>query len=204
MRKGFPIVVSGPSGVGKSTICRMLLADDEVISYSISITTRPPRSGEVDGEHYEFVKREEFDRLLERDVLAEWAVVHGFKYGTRKSVITDLMLAGQDVIMDVDVQGGTSIKRAFPEALLIFVVPPSFEELKLRLRTRATDVADVIETRLENAREELKWAGRYDREIVNDDLERAVAEIRDIVKMERRRRAQLLDMERQAKKPGLE
>lgn len=204
MRTGFPIVVSGPSGVGKSTICRMLLADDDVISYSISITTRPPRPGERDGEHYEFVEREEFDRLLENDILAEWAVVHGFSYGTRKSVITDLMLAGQDVIMDVDVQGGTSIKRAFPEALLLFIVPPSFEELELRLRARATDVADVIETRLENAREELKWAGRYDREIINDDLERAVAEARDIVESERERRAQLLDIERQARKPELE
>ncbi len=204
MRKGFSIVVSGPSGVGKSTICRMLLADDEVISYSISITTRPPRRGEIDGEHYEFVGREEFDRLLESDVLAEWAVVHGFRYGTRKSVMTDLMSAGQDVIMDVDVQGGMSIKRAFPEALLIFIVPPSFDELELRLRTRGTDVADVIETRLENAREELKWADRYDHTIVNDDLVRAGAEARDIVTRERKRRAQLLDQEHQTRKPGLE
>ncbi len=204
MRKGFPIVVSGPSGVGKSTICRMLLADDEAVSYSVSVTTRPPRRGETDGVHYEFVGDEEFDRLVGSDVLAEWAIVHGFRYGTRKSSIRDLMSAGQDVVMDVDVQGGISIREAFPEALLIFVVPPSFEELELRLRARATDATDVIETRLDNASEELECAGGYDHMVVNDDLGRAVAEVMNIVIREREGRALTQGQENRAKKPGQE
>jgi guanylate kinase len=182
----------------------MLLVDDGVLSYSVSVTTRPPRRGETDGVHYEFVGDEEFDRLVESGVLAEWAVVHGFRYGTRKSSIRDLTSAGQDVVMDVDVQGGMSIREAFPEALLIFVVPPSSKELELRLRARATDATDVIETRLENAREELKWSGRYDHVVVNDDLERAAAEVRDIIVREREGRARTPDQENQAKKPGLE
>ena len=204
MRKGFPIVVSGPSGVGKSTICRMLVAADEALSYSVSATTRPPRLGETDGVHYEFIGDKEFDRLVGSSVLAEGAVVHGFRYGTRKSSIRQLMSAGQDVVMDVDVQGGMSLREALPEALLIFVVPPSFEELESRLRARATDAADVIETRLENASEELEWAGGYDHMVVNDDLARVVAEVMNIVIREREGRALMQSHENHTQEPGQE
>ena len=134
MRQAFPIVISGPSGVGKTTITRRLLAGDPLLSYSVSVTTRPPRPGETDGEHYEFVPEEEFAELVAMEELAEWACVHGYSYGTRKSVIRETTAKGLDVIMDLDVQGGMQMRDAFPESLLIFIHPPSHDELEDRLR----------------------------------------------------------------------
>jgi guanylate kinase len=185
-RQAFPIVISGPSGVGKTTIARRLLALDRETDYSVSVTTRPPRSVETDGADYEFVSDEEFDRLVETGALAEWAVVHGHRYGTRKAVIRSITSAGRDVVMDIDIQGGMSIKRSFPDAVLIFILPPSEGALERRLRGRATDDEGVIRTRLENAIEELKWAPRYDYRVVNDDLDAAVERVREIVDSERR------------------
>jgi guanylate kinase len=118
VRQAFPIVISGPSGVGKSTITRSLLETDPLLSYSVSVTTRPPRPGETDGEHYEFVAENEFAGLVAAGKLAEWACVHGHSYGTRKSVIRDTTGEGLDVIMDLDVQGGMQMRQAFPESLL--------------------------------------------------------------------------------------
>jgi len=186
-RTGFPVVVSGPSGVGKTTICRRLLAEDSLTAYSVSVTTRPPRGGEEDGRHYEFVPDVEFDELVASGQLAEWALVHGYRYGTRKRVIEELSEAGLDVVMDVDIQGGMSIKSIYPQGVLIFILPPSYEELEERLRGRATDDAGVIETRLRNALEELTWVSRYDYVVVNDDLDRAVDQVRTIVDAERLR-----------------
>jgi len=185
-RTGFPVVVSGPSGVGKTTIARRLLALDRETAYSVSVTTRPPRRVEKDGIDYEFVSDEEFDELVEADALAEWAVVHGYRYGTRKSAIEETASAGKDVVMDIDIQGGMSIKRCFPNAVLIFILPPSEEVLEQRLRGRATDDEGVIRTRLRNAIEELRWAPRYDYRVVNDDLDEAVGTVREIVEGERR------------------
>lgn len=189
-RKAFPIVVSGPSGVGKSTITRRILGEDPLTAYSISVTTRPPRPNEAHRKHYEFVSDDAFDRLIASGELAEWAEVHGHRYGTRKRVIEETTAAGKDVVMDVDIQGGMSIKALYPESLLIFILPPSGEVLEERLRGRATDDDDVIETRLRNAAGELEWASRYDHRVANDNLEVAVREVLEIIEAERRARSE--------------
>ena len=186
----FPIVVTGPSGVGKTTIARRVLEEDPGTTYSVSVTTRPPRHNEQNRAHYEFVSDELFDELVETGELAEWAVVHDFRYGTRKRVIEEVTAAGKNVLMDVDVQGGMSIKKLYPESVLIFILPPSHEVLETRLRDRATDDADVIETRLRNAIGELDWADRYDYRVVNDGLDAAVRETLEIIAKERQAKSE--------------
>lgn len=186
-RAGFPIVVSGPSGVGKSTIYKRVCEADSGVAYSVSVTTRPPRPGERTKVDYEFVSMGEFDALVAAGDLAESAVVHGHHYGTRRSAIEAHTSVGVDVIMDLDVQGGMSIKRLYPESVLIFVLPPSWESLEKRLRSRATDAPEVIETRLRNAREELNWASRYDYALVNESLDEVVRQARVIIEAERLR-----------------
>jgi guanylate kinase len=195
VRRAFPIVISGPSGVGKTTIARRLLELDRETDYSVSVTTRPPRSVERDGVDYEFVSDAEFDRLVREGALAEWAVVHGHRYGTRKAAIRRITSEGRDVVMDIDIQGGMSIKRSFPDAVLIFILPPSEEALEGRLRGRATDDETVIRTRLKNAIEELRWAPRYDYRVVNDDLNAAVREVEEIIERERESAGRLVGRE---------
>jgi guanylate kinase len=190
-RAGFPIVISGPSGVGKSTICQRVREGDSGIVYSVSVTTRPMRPGERDTVDYEFVTEAEFDRMLAAGALAESAVVHGHRYGTTRRAIEESARAGKDVIMDVDVQGGMSIKRLFPQSVLVFVLPPSQKVLEERLRGRATDAPEVIETRLQNAIEELSWAPKYDYVVVNESLDEAVRQTRVIVEAERHRASRL-------------
>jgi len=190
-RAGFPIVVSGPSGVGKSTICERVREGDPNIVYSVSVTTRPPRPGEKNGVDYTFVSDAEFERMVAAGELAESAVVHGHRYGTTRRAIEGSVRTGKDVIMDVDVQGGMSIKRLFPESVLVFVLPPSRETLERRLRGRATDAPEVIETRLRNAIAELDWAPKYDYVVVNEDLDEAVRETRTIVEADRLRASRL-------------
>lgn len=170
-------------------MCQRILALDPLLAYSVSVTTRPPRPGETNRQHYEFVGDEKFDALTREGALAEWAVVHGHRYGTRRSVIDELLAAGRDVVMDLDVQGGESMRRAYPESLLIFILPPSREALEARLRGRATDHDEVIATRLRNAGDELSCATRYDRCIVNEDLDRAVAEVLHVVESVRDKRS---------------
>lgn len=183
------LLITGPSGAGKSSFIGRLMEQDPRLAFSISTTTRPIRAGERDGREYDFVDGPTFDRLLAEDAFVEWAVVHGNKYGTRKSYLEEMQEAGRIPILDIDVQGGVQVIDLFgPELVSVFLFPPTWEELKRRLVSRGTDSEEVIATRLANARGEVPLADRYSYWIVNDDLERAVAKMRAIISAEESRR----------------
>jgi guanylate kinase len=184
----FPVVLSGPSGVGKTTLVEGLLAADPLLVQSVSSTTRPPRPGEVDGESYFFVSEKEFESL-KRGKLIEWAVVHGHSYGTPRDFVDSQLAAGRDVVLNIDVQGGASVKKAFPNAVLIFILPPTLAVLEERIRGRGTDETEVIEERLENARGEIRKIVDYEYVVINDDLVKTVETLRRIIEGERCRRA---------------
>lgn len=176
------MVLAGPSGTGKGTVVRRLLERDPAIVLSISATTRPPRPNERQGIDYRFVSDAEFDAMIERDELLEWAEVVGHRYGTPEAPIEAALSAGSDVLLEIDVQGAGWVRRRSPEALLIFLAPPSLEELERRLRSRGTETEDRLRARLDRAREELAQSSRFDRVVVNDDLERAVDEVAGILR----------------------
>lgn len=176
------ILVTGPSGAGKSTFIRELMAADPRLAFSVSTTTRPIRSGETDGVDYDFVDEEAFDRLVAEEAFVEWAVVHGNRYGTRHSRLAEMRGQGKLPVLDVDVQGGVNVIGQFgPELVSVFLFPPSWAELERRLTGRGTDPAEVIATRLANARREVGYAGHYTYWIVNDDLPDALARMRAII-----------------------
>jgi len=179
------IVISAPSGGGKTTVTRALLAEDPSLGYSISTTTRPPRPGETEGRDYYFVAREEFQRRIAEDEFLEWAEVHGNLYGTRREPVERLLSSSRDVVLDVDIQGAMSLKRASPGAVLIFLVPPSVEALHERLDARGQDSDDVIARRLRAAGDEMSAAPRFDYLVVNDRLDAAVAAVRAVIAAER-------------------
>lgn len=179
------IVVSGPSGVGKNVVCERLFEEDESLVHSVSTTTRPPRKGEVDGKDYHFVAEAAFREGIEKDAFLEWAEVFGNLYGTSREFIAGLMEMGLSPVLNIDVQGGRSIKRALPEALLVFLMPPDFEALEKRLRGRGTDREDRLQVRLATAKKEIEQAEAYDHVVVNDDLDRAVAEVRALIQARR-------------------
>ncbi|MCX7883347.1 MAG: guanylate kinase [Brevinematales bacterium] len=182
MTKGKIIVISGPSGVGKTTLYKKLLAEfPERLAFSVSVTTRPPRPGERDGIDYYFYSREQFEQAKNRGEFAEWAEVYGNYYGTLKSELERIMASGKTALLDVDVQGGMSIRKAFHEAYLIFILPPSFEELKERILKRCSDNPEAIRRRLHQAREEIKMASLYDLCIENKNLDEAYASLRSAV-----------------------
>ncbi len=187
----FPIVLSAPSGVGKTTIARRLLALRPDVGYSISATTRRPRGEERQGVDYHFLTDEEFLAREARGEFAESAVVHGRRYGTLRSEVGRLLREGRHVLMDIDVQGAATFSRAFPETVLIFVLPPSVEALLERLRARGTESDAQLAERLRNAHAEFQEAGRYHHVVVNDDIERAVAEVSGVIDAESRNRARV-------------
>lgn len=191
------IVVSAPSGAGKSTLCARLLKDDPEIVYSVSCTTRAPRGGEVDGRSYHFLSPAVFEARVRAGEFLEHAMVHGNRYGTLKQTIRTAMRQGRSILMDIDVQGARQVRDALaglpPNDLMsrgfvdIFVHAPSMEALRARLVGRAEDAAEVIERRMQNAVREMADAGRYRYQVVNDDLERALTELRGIIEKERNR-----------------
>lgn len=179
------IVLSSPSGGGKSSVCRALLASDPNLEYSVSVTSRPPRPGEIDGRDYWFVSEEEFCRLIQENAFFEWAKVHDNYYGTRRDIVEEKLARGHDVVMDLDVVGGLTIKKLSERAVLIYVLPPSLKILEQRLRSRGTDPEPVILKRLQNARHEINFAEKYDYVVINDDLDKTVATIRKIIEAQR-------------------
>jgi guanylate kinase len=184
---GFLLVLSGPSGAGKGTLVDRLIAARPECTFSISATTRPRRSTEQDGVQYEFVARDEFERRRSAGLFLEWAEVHDHLYATPVRFVDEQVRAGRVVVLDVDVQGGASVRRARPDAVSVFVHPPSIDALRQRLLKRATDASDVVETRLRNAPGELAEWREYDYLVMNDDLEQAVARLTAIVDAERAR-----------------
>jgi guanylate kinase len=179
--RGILLVISSPSGAGKTTLARRLAAEFD-IGFSVSYTTRKTRTGEVDGKDYHFVSNERFDAMVAAGEFAEWALVHGNRYGTSIASVRQTIESGMDCLFDVDFQGGRQIRKHWPsDSILCFILPPSMEELERRLRRRATDAPDVIEKRLAMACKELEHYDEYDFLVVNDDLSRAYDQLRSIL-----------------------
>jgi guanylate kinase len=190
-RRGLLLVVSAPSGGGKSVVLKRLIASDPDLSYSVSVTSRPPRGDEVEGQSYHFVTRERFEDMIREDQFYEWAEVHGNLYGTRADTIERALARGQDIALDIDVRGGHSVKFRCPEAVLVFLLPPSFQVLEQRLRGRETDTEQQIQLRLKNAREEMPYWKFYDYTVVNHDLDHTVEQVRQVLNAERCRSIRL-------------
>jgi guanylate kinase len=188
-RRGLMLVLSSPSGAGKSTIARNLLESDSSLELSVSVTTRPRRASEIDGVHYHFVSRREFERLRDSDALLEWAEVHGNFYGTPREAAESAMAAGRDMLFDIDWQGAVQLNEKMrADIVSVFILPPSMHELKARLKRRAEDSDANIEMRLKNARIEIEHWREYDYVVINEDLDRAFAAVRAIATAERLRR----------------
>jgi guanylate kinase len=189
-RRGLMLVLSSPSGAGKSTIARNLLEEKELnLALSVSVTTRARRPSEIEGVHYHFVSKKEFERLRDSDALLEWAEVHGNFYATPREPVEAAMAAGQDMLFDIDWQGAEQLRNKIPaDIVAVFILPPSMRELKARLLRRAEDSSVTIGVRLDNARSEIEHWRDYDFIIVNHDLNQAYGEVRAIITAERLRR----------------
>lgn len=188
-RRGLMLVLSSPSGAGKSTIARNLIESDQEFELSVSVTTRPRRGSEIEGQHYHFRPRRDFEILRDNDELLEWAEVHGNFYATPREPAERALAEGRDMLFDIDWQGAKQLKEKMRgDIVSIFILPPSMKELKARLKRRAEDQEAVIETRLKNSRTEIEHWTEYDFVVINDDLDRAFAEVKSIVTAERLRR----------------
>lgn len=184
-QQGVLIVLSGPSGTGKGTICKELLRSYPNLQYSVSATTRTPREGEANGVNYWFITRDEFQTMVENDELLEWAEVYGNFYGTPRRYVQQQLDSGKDVVLEIDIQGAMQIKNKFPQGVFIYVVPPSLEVLADRIYKRGTDSMDTIKKRLSCASTELESAYNYHYVIVNDSVGAAVAKVEAIITAER-------------------
>ncbi|MEM7666421.1 MAG: guanylate kinase [Pseudomonadota bacterium] len=188
-RRGLLFILSSPSGAGKTTLSRMLLAADPDIKLSVSATTRPPRPGEEDGVHYHFVSDEKFDRMVEEDDFYEWAEVFGYRYGTPKGAIRNALKDGQDFLFDIDWQGTQQLyQKDQQDVVSVFILPPSLAELRRRLEARAQDSNDVIDSRMERARAEISHWAEYDYVVINDNVDECFDRVREVLDAERMRR----------------
>ena len=187
MRKGLLVLVSGPSGTGRGTVCNLLREKHPELAYSISATTRQPRPGEVDGVNYYFYDKAKFEAMIEAGELLEWANVYGNYYGTPKQAVLDRLEAGEDILLEIDTQGALNVMEAMPEGLYVFLLPPSLEELEKRLRGRGTETEESIARRLGAAKEEIGRAVKYRYVVVNDTVEKAEETIANIIAAEHNR-----------------
>jgi len=192
-KKGLLFVVSAPSGAGKTSLCKKVITLIPDVHFSVSYTARPPRPHEVNGVDYHFVSLEEFQKMIDGGQLLEWTKIYGNFYGTSKASVEECIDKGKDVIFDIDHQGARRIKEVYQDSVTIFILPPSYEELRERLKKRATDTKEVMRERLNKSREEIKEAHRYNYQIVNDTFESALAQLKEIITAERmKRRGELI------------
>ncbi|NLI96019.1 MAG: guanylate kinase [Synergistaceae bacterium] len=187
MKRGRLFILSGPSGVGKGTVRARLFQKIPNLVYSVSCTTRPPREGETEGIQYRFLDAETFRNLAQDGRFLEWASVHGHLYGTLLDDVERQLEKGNSVVLEIDVQGALQVKERVPESVMIFILPPSFQELEKRLASRGTEAKEEFETRLRNASSEIALSKRYDYAVVNDQVERAASELAEIIKKEMNR-----------------
>lgn len=181
VKRGVLVVVSGPSGVGKGTILRKLIEENKNMKFAISATTRKPRLGEKEGKSYFFKTKEEFKNMIDKGELLEWVNYCGNFYGKPRKYIEKNLELGYDVIVEVEVEGAENIKKIYPDSLSVFIVPPTFEDLELRLKNRGTETKEVINNRIKRAKEEIKRVHSYDYQIVNNSVEQAVCELVKII-----------------------
>lgn len=186
-RTGMLLIISGPSGTGKGTLVKKLMDSDPSIRFSCSVTTRMPREGEIEGVHYHFVSDAEYAQMVERGEFLEHATVHGHSYGTLRAPVEKLMQEGYNVLLDIDPQGAISVMENADDYVSVFILPPSFDDLRIRLHTRNTDDPVEIERRLKNARNEVKNIHRYQYAVINDNLELAFTQLQYIVNAEKQR-----------------